>query len=89
MLGSSFARTMLLDRGITNWQRRVGILAPVLALAGAAVVWAKHTIPAFDLTQLQDLDAIRDYAQQVRCAWWFAPTWRRMQQPFFTRLGPP
>ena len=30
LLGSSFARTMLLDRGITNWQRRLGILALVL-----------------------------------------------------------
>ena len=26
LLGSSFARTRLLDRGITNWQRRIGIL---------------------------------------------------------------
>src|SRR5215475_9403669 len=25
MLGSSFARTLLLDRGISNWQRRLGV----------------------------------------------------------------
>ena len=33
-LGSSFARTMLLDRGITNWQRRLGILALVFLVPG-------------------------------------------------------
>jgi ABC-2 type transport system permease protein len=31
-LGSSFARTMLLDRGITNWQRRLGKPCPLLTL---------------------------------------------------------
>src|SRR5256885_13187927 len=32
-LGSSFARTLLLERGISNWQRRVGTLGIVLAAA--------------------------------------------------------
>lgn len=67
-LGSSFALTRLLDRGITHWQRRWGILALVLALAGVVIVWARQTMPALDLSQLPDLDAARDYAQQVLTA---------------------
>ena len=67
-LGSSFALTKLLDRGITNWQRRLGILALLLALAGVVFVWARQTLPAFDLTRFEDWEAIRDYAQQVLTA---------------------
>ena len=59
---------MLLDRGITNWQRRLGILALVLALAGAVIVWARQTMPAFDLSRFEDLQAVKDYAQQVLTA---------------------
>ena len=47
---------MLLDRGITNWQRRLGILALVLVLAGVVVLWARQTMPAFDLSRFEDLD---------------------------------
>ena len=67
-LGSSFALTKLLDRGITNWQRRLGILALVLALAGVVIVWARQTMPVLDLTRLENLEAIKDYAQQVLTA---------------------
>ena len=67
-LGSSFARTMLLDRGITNWQRRLGILALVLALAGAVIVWSRQTMPAFDHSRLEDMQAAQDYAKQVLTA---------------------
>ena len=68
MLGSSFALTMLMDRGITNWQRRLGILAVVLALGGAVVVWSRQTMPAFDLSRFEDMQAVQDYAQQVLTA---------------------
>ena len=67
-LGSSFARTMLLDRGITNWQRRLGILALVLLMAGVVIVWARQTMPAFDLSRLKDPEAVKDYALQVLTA---------------------
>ena len=65
MLGSSFARTRLMDRGITNWQRRLGVLALVLGLAGGVFVWARQAMPALDLSSLQDMQALQDYAQQV------------------------
>src|SRR6266853_5120405 len=48
-LGSSFGRTMLLDRGVSNWQRRLGVLGIALVLAGAVFVWAKQTMPTFEL----------------------------------------
>ena len=68
LLGSSFALTMLLDRGITNWQRRLGILVLVLALAGLVFFWARQTLPLFDLAQFGDVQAAKDYAQQVLTA---------------------
>jgi ABC-2 type transport system permease protein len=67
-LGSSFARTMLLERGITNWQRRLGILALVLLMVGVVIVWARQTMPAFEQSRFQNPDAIKDYAQQVLTA---------------------
>jgi ABC-2 type transport system permease protein len=68
MLGSSFALTMLMDRGITNWQRRIGVLALALVVVGAAVIWARQTMPVINPTSLQDLDAVKDYALQVLTA---------------------
>ena len=67
-LGSSFARTMLLDRGITNWQRRLGILALVFLTAGVVIVWARQSMPAFEPSRFQNPDAIKEYAQQVLTA---------------------
>lgn len=61
LLGSSFARTMLLDRGITNWQRRIGVLALLFGLAAVVVLWAWRTIPGFELAQFTDLRAVQRY----------------------------
>jgi len=68
LLGSSFALTMLLDRGISPWQRRMGILALAAVLAGVVIVWCRQALPAFDLSRSTDLEAVRDYAQQVLAA---------------------
>jgi ABC-2 type transport system permease protein len=65
LLGSSFALTTLLDRGITNWQRRAGILAVMLVVAGAVVIWVRRTLPGLDLSRMDDLEALKGYAQQV------------------------
>jgi ABC-2 type transport system permease protein len=64
-LGSSFARTMLLDRGITNWQRRLAIIVLLLASAASIFIWAKRTMPAVDFSQFDDFQAIKDYIQNV------------------------
>jgi len=50
-LGSSFARTLLLDRGISNWQRRLGILALLLVVAGLAAAWTWRSLPPLDRSQ--------------------------------------
>jgi hypothetical protein len=68
LLGSSFALTKLMDRGITNWQRRVGILVMGLALLALVIVWGYQTLPAFDLDRLGSWQAVQDYAQQALTA---------------------
>ena len=65
LLGASFARTMLLDRGISNWRRR-GLVLLAISLGGSAVfVWARRSLPPFDLPQMSDLKALQDYVQAV------------------------
>ena len=61
LLGSSFARTMLLDRGITNWQRRIVILGLVVVMVTLVVIWARRTLPAFHLSQFENISAVKDY----------------------------
>lgn len=64
-LGSSFARTMLLDRGITNWQRRLAIFVLLVAGFASVFIWAKRTLPAVDFSQFDDFQSIKDYIQNV------------------------
>ena len=45
LLGSSFARTILLDHGLTLWRRRLLVLAVVGAVAAVAVYWVRATVP--------------------------------------------
>ena len=64
-LGSSFARTLLLDRGISNWIRRLIVFLFVLAFAACVAVWAKRTLPDFNSLDFSDLKSLADYAQRV------------------------
>src|SRR5205085_7267652 len=64
-LGSSFARTLLLERGISNWQRRIGTLGIVLAAAVVVVLWARRTMPGLDLSHIDNIDALKEYGQKV------------------------
>jgi ABC-2 type transport system permease protein len=49
-LGASFVRTLLLERGISNWSRRLVVLLVLAALLAATILWARNTLsaPAFD-----------------------------------------
>jgi ABC-2 type transport system permease protein len=47
LLGSSFALTMLMDRGISTWKRRVLILGAVAAAAAGIIIWTRHSLPPF------------------------------------------
>ncbi|HXR05370.1 MAG TPA: putative ABC exporter domain-containing protein, partial [Verrucomicrobiae bacterium] len=67
-LGSSFARTLLLDRGISNRLRRLLVLGLAAAMAGAVWIWAKRTLPALSSADTANLNAILDYAQRVLTA---------------------
>ena len=67
-LGSSFARTMLLDRGISNWLRRLLVFGLAVAMAGSVWVWAKRTLPELSSADTANLNAILDYAQRVLTA---------------------
>jgi ABC-2 type transport system permease protein len=67
-LGSSFARTLLLDRGVSNWLRRLLVFGLVAAMAGAVWVWAKRTLPAPGAADLANPEALLDYAQRVLTA---------------------
>jgi hypothetical protein len=65
LIGSSFARTMLLDKGITNWQRRAGILVLLFALIAVVFVWAKNTLPIEQFPQLAQGEDPRHYGRKL------------------------
>ena len=67
-LGSSFARTMLLDHGISNRLRRLLVFGLAAAMAGAVWVWARQTLPEPGSADTANLNAILDYAQRVLTA---------------------
>jgi len=67
-LGSSFARTILLDRGISNWLRRLLVSGLVVVMAGFVWIWAKRTLPELSPADTANLSAILDYAQRVLTA---------------------
>jgi ABC-2 type transport system permease protein len=90
ILGSSFARTMLLDRGISNWWRRLAILGVVLAACLGVIVWASRSIPSFNLSQMTDLNAMQEYIEQVLTSGplpWLLYPFRLVVRPFLAPNG--
>jgi hypothetical protein len=98
-IGSSFARTMLLDRGISNWFRRLLVFGLAAAMAGSVWIWAKRTLPGLSPADTANLNAILDYAQRVLTAGpalYLLYPFRLMVRPFlapdaaafFAALGP-
>lgn len=67
-LGCSFARTMLLDRGISNWLRRLLVLALAVAMVVGVWVWAKQTMPGLNSARITDFASALDYLQRVLTA---------------------
>lgn len=64
-LGSSFARTMLLERGISNWMRRTIVLGVVAILVSIAFLWIKNSLPPFQFSANTDFTDIVRYVGQV------------------------
>ena len=44
-LGSSFARTRLMDRGLSNWLRRILVLGTVGIMAAGIILWLHYSMP--------------------------------------------
>jgi hypothetical protein len=95
-LGSSFARTRLMDRGITNTRRRLMILVLMMLLTMVVLVWTSRSLPQFSVTQNLDFAALEQYFEAVLTSgplpWLLYPfrlvvrrTWPRMPTVFFGR----
>jgi hypothetical protein len=66
LLGSSFGVTMLMDRGISNWQRRAFFLGVVAAGIAGVYLWVRATLPPLPGgLGMQDMARITEYAGQV------------------------
>ena len=86
ILGASFTRTLLLDKGISNWFRRVIVAGVVIGGGLALWLWIKHNVPQASSSDLADKDAFLDYLQRVSGS---APVvtllypFRMVARPFF------
>jgi ABC-2 type transport system permease protein len=86
-LGSSFARTMLLERGIATWKRRVAVLAVAALAAGAVFVWAEKTIPHLTLNQSTTAADLKYYFQKVTESGplpWLLLPFRQIVRPYLS-----
>jgi hypothetical protein len=83
-LGASFARTMLLDRGISNWFRRALVLLLLAALTVFTALWTWRTITPPPLGNIANWTAWRDYLQGLLAA----PPLSYLLYPFRILLHP-
>ena len=99
LLGSSFARTLLLDHGVSHRLRRSLVLLVTLGLGGGVYLWAKSTLPPLATADTGDFQALLKYGQALLTAgpaWYLLYPFRLLLQPFFatdtaaffTALGP-
>ncbi len=85
LLGSSFARTILLDRGLTLWRRRLLVLTLVGVVLGGAAYWARGAVPPPGAGDWQSPSAAALYlgrvARSAPAEWLLAP-FRGVVRPF-------
>jgi ABC-2 type transport system permease protein len=62
-LGASFARTLLMERGISTWTRRIIVLVVLAMLVTITIVWAKQSLPAPAIENVLDWKAWGDYVR--------------------------
>jgi hypothetical protein len=65
ILAASFTVTMLMDRGISTWKRRLAVLLPVLAFLAFVIFWIGREFPQLTAADLTNLDTITAYAKQA------------------------
>ncbi len=90
-LGSSFTRTLLLDRGITNWLRRLMVLVLAAAAVGGVWLWAKNTFPTPDHFDATDINSTLDYLGKILTtgpALYLLYPFRLLVRPFFASDAP-
>ncbi len=86
-LGCSFARTRLLDRGVTNWRRRLLVLGLLGMVVGGTAVWGWRSLPVGELASGSGVEPYARYLQ----SWMAVPPlngvllpFRWMARPFLT-----
>ena len=65
ILAASFTITLLMDRGLSTWKRRLAVLLPVITLLAFVVLWVGRAFPQLSSADLTDLDTIKTYAQHA------------------------
>src|SRR5665213_199178 len=90
-LGSSFARTLLLDHGVSNRLRRAVVVVVVAAASVAVWIWAKQTLPPLTDTDTTNFKSILIYAQRILNtgpALYLLYPFHLMVRPFFAPDAP-
>jgi hypothetical protein len=64
-LAASFIRTILLDRGVSNWKRRTIVLTLVAAAAGAVIYYANKALPEAHFAEFTGFDDVKAYFEQA------------------------
>jgi ABC-2 type transport system permease protein len=87
LLGSSFALTLLMDRGISNWQRRTIFVGAVAVAVAGICFWARATLPPVPTgLRPDDFGRVMDYAGQLFRSGpipWLLLPFRLMVAPYF------
>jgi hypothetical protein len=89
-LGASFARTLLLDHGVSNRRRRLLVFVVAAVLFTVAVLWAKKMVPEPDHLNSLDFNATLNYLQTVLTAGpaeYVLYPFRAVVSPFFATDG--
>jgi len=64
-LAASFARTRLLELGVSNWRRRIVVLSVVALFVAAVLCWVKSAVPAPEASDFADLEALKYYLRHA------------------------
>jgi len=86
-IGSSFARTLLMDRGISNWKRRTAVLLVIAVAAGAVYHWSRETMRAPTPEDTSGVKALGAYFQEIFAtgpAPYLLAPFRAMVRPFLS-----
>ena len=91
LLGSSFAQTLLWERGLTPWRRRAVVVGVLGVLAAGAYLWVRREVPSSDAYAFRHYHDYVDYltvlAQSTPAVYLLAP-FRWVVRPFLASDDP-